>query len=147
MRVEQRAQPVGDAVFEVLRNCAGRHVAVQIAVADALAPLVGQRIGDGHKSNAAALYGQRTRVQLGDKLRDGLRAAGFVAVYGAQHQQARAGCQAVIAHGAKVKGGWKGGRWAGRHWGHGALLIPRLSPAHASPAGRQGYFRGRGALR
>ena len=95
---------VGEAVREVGRKWPWRHVAVHVELAGARAEPVGQRIGHGHESNAAAFYAQRASVQLGDELRDGLGAAGLVAVYGAQYKQARTGRQAVVAQGSKVKG-------------------------------------------
>ena len=95
VRIKQRAQDVGNAVFKILRNRTRRHVAVQVALTGALPALVGQRVGDGHKGHRAAFDAELAAVNLLQQLRDGFGAADFVAVYRTQDQQLGAGRQAV----------------------------------------------------
>ena len=57
MRLQQRAQHIGDARFVVLRNRAGSHVAVEVAIADPLAFGKRQRVGHRHKAHGAARDG------------------------------------------------------------------------------------------
>ena len=86
MRIKQRAQHIGNPVLKILRNCAGRHVAVQVALAAALLQLVSQRIGHRYKGHTATMEGDLAIIEFFNQLCDRLRAAGFVAVDRAKDQ-------------------------------------------------------------
>ena len=102
VRIEQRAQHIGEAILKVLRNGAWCHVAVEVALAAALLQLVSEGVGDRHKGDAAAFNGQLSITQFIKQLPDGLRAAGFIAVNRTEYKQLRAGGQSVISEGAQV---------------------------------------------
>ena len=51
---EQRTQGIGDAVFKILRLGARSQVAVEVALAIALAFVIGQRVADRHQRQRAA---------------------------------------------------------------------------------------------
>jgi FAD/FMN-containing dehydrogenase len=93
--IQQRAQHVADTVLEVLRHGRRAQVAVEIAVARAPAQGIRQRVGHGHEGDDAALDAPAACVQFGQGPADGPRPGHLVAVHGAQHDQARAGPQAV----------------------------------------------------
>ena len=54
-----------------------------------------QRVGDGYKRDRAALDADGATVNVLQQLHDGLAAANLIAMHRAQHQQRRAGGQAV----------------------------------------------------
>ncbi len=104
MAGEQGTQPVGDAVFEILRRVGGEQVAVQVTLAGPLAARVSQRIGGGDKGDAAVRDMQRARIQFGHHAQNGLGAAGFVAVHGAgDDQSGSAALLAGVADGFKMQ--------------------------------------------
>ena len=101
---QQRAQPVGNAVFELDRFVGRHQIAIEVAVAHALLPRISQRIGDGHEGDAAGMKGQLPGFDLADHATDRLGAAGFVAVHRAQHDEARTRRHAGKRHGLKIQG-------------------------------------------
>ena len=120
----QRAQPVGNVVFEFLRCVGRRQVAVQVAVAVALLALMGQWVGDGHQRQAAAQQLQPAFVELGQHAAYAMGAGQFVAVHSAQHQQPGAGRDGLEMDGLEVVMGA----------GHGDQTVglwPLAYPAHA----------------
>jgi hypothetical protein len=108
VRGEQRAEPVGDAVLEVLRCVGHPEVAVQVALAHPLPALVGQRIRHRHQGQRTLEQHTVLPVQFPREPEDGLRAAGLVPMDRAQDDQPRPGLQPVIADAAQ------GGRQPGR---------------------------------
>ncbi|MNT33384.1 hypothetical protein D3C72_1693090 [compost metagenome] len=103
MLAQQRAQPVGDAVFEILRIVVRKQVAVQVAVAAAHALGVSKRVGDGHERDAAGHDGKGAAVEFSHHAVDALGAAGFIAVYGAGDDQARTAALARVVDGLEVE--------------------------------------------
>ena len=88
----QRTQPVGDVVLELLGLGGGSQPAVEVAIAIALALLVGQRVGDGHEGDLAAQQPALIALELGHDAADGLGAAHLIAVHGAGDQNLGAAC-------------------------------------------------------
>src|SRR5260221_113573 len=82
-------------VFKILRLHGGCEVAIQVAVADAVAAREGQRIGDRHKGDAAAHDIQLAAVDFLHHSQDRLGAAGFIAMHRAEDDEARPGFKAV----------------------------------------------------
>jgi hypothetical protein len=109
VRGKQRAEPVGDAVLEILRCFGHPEVAVQVALTHPFPALVGQRIRHRHQGQRTLDQRAFLPVQLLRKAENGLRAAGFVPMHRAQDDQPRPGLQPVIADAAQ------GGRRPGRH--------------------------------
>ena len=93
---QQRTEPVRDVVLVVDGPVGGRELAVQVAVADAPAVRIGQRIRDRHQRQAAGCETHRTGVDLADQPFDRARAAGLVAVHRAEDDEARAGLNGAV---------------------------------------------------
>ena len=110
-------------VLEIDRLRGGREIAIQIAVADAFAACVGERIGDRHEGDAATDDSKPPRIDIGEHPLNRLGAAGFIAMHRAKHDEAWAGFKAGVVvrfemravSGSRRQGGGSGrGRGSGR---------------------------------
>ena len=93
---QDRSQPRGDAVLDVLGRQAGTEVTVQVAVALAAAGSPGHRIGDRHEGEGAAMQDATALGEFRQDLPDGGGARRLVAMHAPHHQQARARAQRMV---------------------------------------------------
>ena len=87
---QQRTQPVGDVIFELLWLRGRLQATVEVALALAATLLPRQRIGNRHEGDAATADPELPAVERREDLTDGDAAADLVAMYGAEHDQTRA---------------------------------------------------------
>src|SRR5207245_6134790 len=110
-----------DAGLEIRRLVLGAEVAVEVALAGALAAPVGEGIRDRDERDLAGGDFQLAGIDLPDDPLDRLRPASLVAVHRTKHDELRTGCGSLVRNQFERQG------TRGNAWVHGGDY-PRRSP-------------------
>jgi hypothetical protein len=113
MRLQERAQGIGNAVFIIHRLGLGPQITIEVSITGSPHFDVSQRVGDRDESDLPAGQLQITPVKLGHNALNGQRATNFIAMNGTQYDQAGPAFEARISVGAQ-------GSQAGAVSGHGS---------------------------
>jgi hypothetical protein len=93
---QQRREMVGNPVFGVLGAHARAEVAVEVAVPLAGAQAESDGVGNRHQRQHPTRHASGAVTESGGDIAQGCRAAGFVAVHGAEHHEPRAARKRLV---------------------------------------------------